>query len=59
MISVIVSNPPYGIRLETDENIKDFMKQRSRYQHLCHLKRDISGMASDLGSDFVEQYIAF
>ena len=25
--SVIVSNPPYGIRLETDENIKDFMKQ--------------------------------
>jgi putative N6-adenine-specific DNA methylase len=25
--SVIVCNPPYGIRLETDESIKDFMKQ--------------------------------
>ncbi len=25
--SVIVCNPPYGIRLETDENMKDFMKQ--------------------------------
>jgi putative N6-adenine-specific DNA methylase len=25
--SVIVCNPPYGLRLETDENIKDFMKQ--------------------------------
>ena len=25
--SVIVSNPPYGLRLETEENIEDFMKQ--------------------------------
>jgi putative N6-adenine-specific DNA methylase len=25
--SVIISNPPYGLRLATDENIKDFMKQ--------------------------------
>lgn len=25
--SVIISNPPYGLRLETDENIRDFMKQ--------------------------------
>ncbi len=24
---IIVSNPPYGLRLETDEHIKDFMKQ--------------------------------
>ncbi|KPJ99922.1 MAG: RNA methyltransferase [Desulfobacterales bacterium SG8_35] len=25
--TVIVCNPPYGLRLETDENIKDFMRQ--------------------------------
>ncbi len=25
--SAIICNPPYGIRLEADENIKDFMKQ--------------------------------
>jgi putative N6-adenine-specific DNA methylase len=25
--SVIISNPPYGMRLDTDENIKDFTKQ--------------------------------
>ena len=25
--SVIICNPPYGMRLETDEDIKDFMKQ--------------------------------
>jgi putative N6-adenine-specific DNA methylase len=25
--SVIVTNPPYGMRLETDKNIKDFMKE--------------------------------
>ncbi len=24
---VVLSNPPYGLRLETDENIRDFMKQ--------------------------------
>jgi len=25
--TVIICNPPYGMRLDTDENIKDFMKQ--------------------------------
>jgi putative N6-adenine-specific DNA methylase len=25
--SIIITNPPYGIRLQTDENMKDFIKQ--------------------------------
>ena len=33
------------------DSLKDFMKQRFRHKNLCHLKRYISSMAHNLGSD--------
>ncbi len=50
--SIFLHQLPSQHRLQAFDFFKDFIKQRSRYQYLCHLKCHITSVTYYFGSDF-------